>query len=122
MDCKICNNKYNEYLDPFIVIIDTNNFIEITYELCLNCLKSFKTCLNCSREFNEPWDVIYFNILNKTYYCQCCYGDKRNKHYKNCLLYYCINCSEKVKEIECKNIHKPFLPFTINKDKRKKMI
>jgi len=95
--CVLCKNFYNEYNDPFTVVIDTNSFIEITYELCLNCIKSFKNCLECKRELQEPWEKIYFNIENKTYFCSCCYNDKRNKTYKKCNIYYCMYCSNNVR-------------------------
>ena len=93
--CVLCKNIYNIYNDPFTVVIDTNSFIEITYELCLNCIYSFAKCLECKRKLNEPWEKVYFNILDKTYYCICCYKDKRNKNYKNCLIDYCLYCSKK---------------------------
>ena len=93
--CVLCKNAYNEYNDPFTSVIDTNSFIEITYELCLKCIHSFKNCLECKRNFEEPWDAIYFNIENKSYFCSCCYNDKRNKTYKKCNIGYCINCSNK---------------------------
>lgn len=109
--CKICQNKYTDYRDPFKIIIDTNTFTDITNEFCLTCVYSLKNCLECNREFNEPWDSIVFDIENKTYYCVCCYEDERNKCYKKCLISYCINCSEKYEEIEQLNKTKIWLPF-----------
>jgi hypothetical protein len=92
--CVLCKNVYSVYNDPFTLVIDTNSFIEITYELCLNCVRLFKNCYECNRKLDEePWDIIYFNIINKKYYCSCCYNDKRNKNYKNCELINCVFCS-----------------------------
>ena len=93
--CVLCKDKYNVYNDPFTIIIDTNSFIEVTYELCIKCIYSFQKCNNCNRELNEPWDRVYFNIIDKTYYCSCCYDDKRNKFYKKCYNSNCLYCSEK---------------------------
>ena len=91
--CVLCKDLYYPYNDPFIVIIDINSFIEITYELCLKCIDSFKNCFECKRKLEEPWDKVYFNIKNKIYFCSCCYNDKRNKEYKKCTLSYCVYCS-----------------------------
>lgn len=93
--CVLCKDKYNVYNDPFILVIDTNSFIEVTYELCIKCIRSFQKCNKCNRELNEPWDRVYFNIIDKTYYCQCCYDDKRNKFYKKCYNSNCLYCCEK---------------------------
>jgi len=101
--CVLCEDVYNVYNDPFTVVIDTNSFIEITYELCLNCIKSFKNCLECKRELQEPWENIYFNIENKTYFCSCCFNDKRNKFYKKCTISYCMYCSNNVR-LKCKKV------------------
>lgn len=106
--CVLCKDKYNVYNDPFTIIIDTNSFIEVTYELCIKCIRSFQKCNKCNRELNEPWDSVYFNIIDKTYYCQCCYDDKRNKFYKNCHNGNCLYCCEKYHIIDTnyKNIDK----------------
>ena len=93
--CILCKKKYNEYNDPFISIIDTISFIEVTYELCLKCIGSFQKCNKCNKELDQPWDCIYFNIIDKTYYCKCCYDDKRNKYYKKCYNSNCFYCSKK---------------------------
>ena len=53
--CVLCEDVYNVYNDPFTVVIDTDSFIEITYELCLKCIYSFKNCMECKRELQEPW-------------------------------------------------------------------
>lgn len=98
MCCALCGDNYVVYHDPFIKIIDSESFIEITYELCLNCINSFKKCSSCSRKFNEPWDIVFYNVANKTKNCMCCCNDKRNKHYKKCLIDYCINCSKNNKQ------------------------
>jgi len=39
--CVLCKDTYNEYNDPFVIVIDTNLFIEVTYELCIKCIYSF---------------------------------------------------------------------------------
>ena len=44
--CVLCKDKYKEYNDPFTIVIDTNSFIEITYQLCLKCIYSFQRCDN----------------------------------------------------------------------------
>ena len=93
--CVLCKNKYNVYNDPFTIVIDTNSFIEVTYELCLKCINSFLICNKCDRKLDEPWEVVYFNILDNTYYCCCCYNDKRNKFYKKCHNARCQYCVEK---------------------------
>lgn len=94
--CVLCKNAYGVYNDPFTVVIDANSFIEITYELCLNCIRSFKKCYECNRVMDEPWDKIYFNMTDKNrFYCSCCYKDERNKNYKKCGLMNCIVCSKK---------------------------
>ena len=93
--CVLCKNMYNSYNDPFVIVIDTNSFIEITYEFCLECIRSFKNCMDCNRALEEPWNAIYFDIFNKTYYCSCCYNDKRNEKYKKCCLSDCVYCSNK---------------------------
>jgi ABC-type uncharacterized transport system substrate-binding protein len=94
--CVLCKDKYNEYFDPFKVVIDTNSFIEITYELCLKCICSFQKCNKCNINLNnEPWEIVYFNILDKNYYCMCCYNDKRNKFYKKCHNTNCQYCVKK---------------------------
>jgi hypothetical protein len=72
LKCIICESIYTTYNDPFIYVIDTNSDIEITYELCLNCVKSLKQCLKCNKNFDEPWECIYYNISDKTYYCKKC--------------------------------------------------
>lgn len=98
LNCIICNKIYEFYNDPFILIIDTNSFIEITYEICLTCLKIFKNCMHCNKEFNEPWNKIYFNIVNNTFYCECCYVNvldtRMLKNIKGikCNLPSCITC------------------------------
>uniref|UniRef100_A0A6C0H5N5 Uncharacterized protein n=1 Tax=viral metagenome TaxID=1070528 RepID=A0A6C0H5N5_9ZZZZ len=97
--CVLCKNKYNSYNDPFTIVIDTNSFIEVTYELCLKCIDSFQNCNKCNRELNEPWEKVYFNILDKTYYCMCCYNDDRNKFYKKC---HCANCQYCVEKYNIK--------------------
>jgi len=48
--------------------------------------KRCKNCFECKRELQEPWETVYFNIKNKTYFCGCCYNDKRNKVIKNVIL------------------------------------
>ena len=101
--CVLCEDVYNVYNDPFTVVIDTDSFIEITYELCLKCIYSFKNCLECKRKFNEPWDSVYFNIENKTYFCSCCFNDKRNKTYKKCNIDYCMYCSNNGR-LKCKKV------------------
>jgi len=95
MYCVLCKNKYAEYFDPFTVVIDTNSFIEVTYELCLKCIDSFQNCNKCNIELNEPYEIVYFNILDSTYYCCCCYNDKRNNFYKKCYNARCHHCVEK---------------------------
>jgi hypothetical protein len=93
--CVLCNDMYSVYDDPFVSVIDTNTFIEITYELCFKCIRSLTNCVECKRPLEEPWDKIYFNMANKMYYCGCCYNDKRNNYYKKCNLEYCTSCKTK---------------------------
>ena len=101
--CVLCKDGYNVYNDPFTVVIDTVSFIEITYELCLKCIDSFKNCIECKRELQEPWETVYFNIKNKTYFCCCCYDDKRNKSYKKCNIGYCEYCCNNGR-LKCKKV------------------
>jgi hypothetical protein len=101
--CVLCKDIYSVYDDPFVSIIDTDSFIEITFELCLKCIRSFINCYECNRKLEEPWDKIYFNVTNKIYYCSCCYNDKRNKNYKNCNLEYCVSCSNN-RRLNCKKV------------------
>jgi hypothetical protein len=101
--CVLCEDVYNVYNDPFTVVIDTVSFIEITYELCLKCIYSFKNCMECKRELQEPWEKVYFNIKNKTYFCSCCYNDKRNKLYKKCTISYCEYCCNN-ERLKCKKV------------------
>lgn len=70
LHCKLCKEVYEPYLDPFVVIKIED--CEITYELCLGCISSFKNCSSCNREFDEPWDIIYL-IHSETCYCENCY-------------------------------------------------
>lgn len=107
--CAMCKHTYDKYNDPFTIVFDTNSFVEVTYELCMNCIRSFQHCNECNRVLNEPWEHIYFNINDNTYYCQCCYNDKRNKHYKKCYKFNCSHCCEK------HNIQQPnVVKFTSN--------
>lgn len=93
--CLLCNESYKLYLDPFIVIINAETFIDITDLLCLNCVHSFTNCMQCNRNLYEPWDTVYFDINTKKYSCMCCFNDVRNKNYKKCLISYCDYCKIK---------------------------
>lgn len=93
--CVLCKDMYNSYNEPFITIIDTHSFIEVTDEFCLKCLYSFNNCFKCKRKIEDPYETIYFNILDKTYYCSCCYDNKRNKLFQNCSNPECISCPKK---------------------------
>jgi len=74
LNCIICNKKYTTYNDPFLTIVDSKNLIEITYELCLNCIHSLKYCGKCNREYDQPWENVYLNISDNTHHGKCCFN------------------------------------------------
>lgn len=82
--CAICKEKYEIYHDPFILIYDTDSFIEITYELCLNCIHTFTKCQNCKTTYNDPWFNVFFDIKTNKHCCTHClmndYIHTKNKH------------------------------------------
>lgn len=116
--CLLCKDTYYLYNDPFVIVIDTSTFIEMTNDLCLKCVKSFHNCNECNRELNEPWEVVYFNISDKTYYCGCCYNDSRNNFYKKC---HCTDCKYCVEKYNIKPyVIKPTSPFLEYPPKKRK--
>ncbi len=57
--CVLCKDIYSVYDDPFVSIIDTDSFIEITFELCLKCIRSFN---------NKP-NILYYTKFSHHKLC-----------------------------------------------------
>jgi hypothetical protein len=70
--CVVCEiNDVDVMDDPFVTIYDINLNIEITYDMCLKCVKSSSTCSNCEYVIDGPYHKFYVgkNKYQKCHYC-----------------------------------------------------
>ena len=68
--CIKCKLDYSVDVDPFIEIYDSISENNITFKLCLKCVKKYASCTNCDYMIDGPYNQFYVSDnYNRCYYC-----------------------------------------------------